>query len=183
MHINVIVYSTNLYAVNIFHIHIYTTCVIHISVIVKVFVLMWLLIETVSFPEKSQNGLTPLMSATMNRHVDVVRMLIQAKANINAQDEVSCCIDLLEYTIYTSWCTVVNWTFHITMGFCPQEGWTALHMAAWEGEVSTLRLLTEARVHVNIQTEVHALCHIGSILTSSCICMKSCVVVLIVYRH
>ena len=35
-----------------------------------------------------------------------------------------------------------------------QDGWTALHMAAWKGQVSVLRLLTEAKAHINIQTEV-----------------------------
>ena len=39
--------------------------------------------------------------------------------------------------------------------FCPQRGWTALHLAAQEGKVDVVRLLTEAKAHVNIQTEVH----------------------------
>ena len=43
---------------------------------------------------------------------------------------------------------------------CPQDGWTALHMAAREGKVDVVRLLTEAQAQVNIQTEVHPLCHV-----------------------
>ena len=39
--------------------------------------------------------------------------------------------------------------------FCPQRGWTALHLAAQEGKVDVVRLLTEAKAHVNIQTEVY----------------------------
>ena len=48
--------------------------------------------------------------------------------------------------------------------FCPQNGFTALHMAAQEGKVDIVRLLTEAKAHVNIQTEVHTctLCHVWS---------------------
>ena len=41
--------------------------------------------------------------------------------------------------------------------FLSQGGWTALHMAAQEGQVDVVRLLTEARAHVNIQDEVYTL--------------------------
>ena len=46
--------------------------------------------------------------------------------------------------------------------FSPQDGWTALHLAAKEGKVDVVRLLTEAKAHVNIQTKVHTLCHVWS---------------------
>ena len=36
----------------------------------------------------SQNGWTPLMKASIEGRVDIVRLLIEAKAQINAQDEV-----------------------------------------------------------------------------------------------
>ena len=49
--------------------------------------------------------------------------------------------------------------------FRPQDGWTALHMAAQEEKHDVVRLLTEAKAHVDIQTEVHTLYHI--IYTSS----------------
>ena len=48
----------------------------------------------------------------------------------------------------------------LTVCFCPQNGWTALHHAAQEGKVDVVRLLTEAKAHINIQTEVHTLCHV-----------------------
>ena len=38
---------------------------------------------------------------------------------------------------------------------CSQNGATALHLAAQEGRVDVVRLLTEAQAQVNIQTEVH----------------------------
>ena len=37
---------------------------------------------------------------------------------------------------------------------CPQDGGTALHMAAHEGRVDVVRLLTEAKAQLDIQTEV-----------------------------
>ena len=49
----------------------------------------------------------------------------------------------------------------LTVCLCPQDGWTALHVAAQEGEVDVVRLLTEAQAQVNIQAEVHPLCHVS----------------------
>ena len=48
----------------------------------------------------------------------------------------------------------------LTVCFCSQDGWTALHHAAQEGKVDVVRLQTEAKAHINIQTEVHTLCHV-----------------------
>ena len=48
----------------------------------------------------------------------------------------------------------------VTVCLCPQDGWTALHLAAQEGKVDVVRLLTEAQAQVNIQIEVHTLCHV-----------------------
>ena len=38
--------------------------------------------------------------------------------------------------------------------FCPQGGWTALHVAAEDGRVDVVRLLIEAKAQVDIQSEV-----------------------------
>ena len=48
----------------------------------------------------------------------------------------------------------------LTVCFSLQYGWTALHMAAREGKVDVVRLLTESEAQVNIQAEVYmiALC-------------------------
>ena len=43
----------------------------------------------------------------------------------------------------------------LTVYLCPQDGWTALHLAAQEGKVDVARLLTEAQAQVNIQIEVY----------------------------
>ena len=37
-----------------------------------------------------QNGWTPLMTASIEGHVDIVRLLIEAKAEVNTQEEVCC---------------------------------------------------------------------------------------------
>ena len=46
----------------------------------------------------------------------------------------------------------------LSVCFCPQDRWTALHFAAQEGKVDVVRLLIEAKAHVNIRAEVHILC-------------------------
>ena len=48
----------------------------------------------------------------------------------------------------------------LTVYFCPQDGGTALHCAAQEGKVDVVRVLTEAKARINIQTEVHTLCYV-----------------------
>ena len=45
----------------------------------------------------------------------------------------------------------------LTVCLCIQNGWTALHLAAQEGKVDVVRLLTEAQAHINIQTEVNTI--------------------------
>ena len=35
-----------------------------------------------------QNGWTPLMTASLNGHADIVQTLIEAKAQVNTQEEV-----------------------------------------------------------------------------------------------
>ena len=48
----------------------------------------------------------------------------------------------------------------LTVCLCPQVGRTALHLAAREGKVNVVRLLTEAQAQINIQTVVHTLYHV-----------------------
>ena len=48
----------------------------------------------------SQNGWTPLMTASFNGHVDIVRILIDAKAQINTQEEV--CYSHNQKTLYNT---------------------------------------------------------------------------------
>ena len=103
------------------------------------------------------------MTASVEGHVDIVKILIEEKAHINTQDEVCCfyCrnalkpINIIFYLHYN----VGELSVYISV---PQSGWTALHLAAQEGKVDVVRLLTEAKAHVNIQTEVYThifVCH------------------------
>ena len=76
-----------------------------------VHVLYWTL-PTLSIVS-TQNGVTPLMTASFHGHVDIVRMLIEAKAQVNTQEEVhvTCtCILLLspENTLYNTSSYVID---------------------------------------------------------------------------
>ena len=51
----------------------------------------------------------------------------------------------------------MNLTGDMPVDFCLQDGQTALHMAAQEGRVDVVRLLTEAKANVNIQDAVHTM--------------------------
>ena len=50
---------------------------------------------------------------------------------------------------------------------CPQDGWTALHLAAQEGRVDVVRVLTEAGAQLNILTKVHV--HSITISVTTCL--------------
>ena len=55
-------------------------------------------------------------------------------------------------------CTTVLYIAGLDECFCPHDGWTALHLTFQEGKVHVIRLLTEAKAHINIQTKVHIHC-------------------------
>ena len=43
----------------------------------------------------------------------------------------------------------------VTVCYCPQNGATALHLAAQEGKVDVVRILTEAQALVNTRNKVY----------------------------
>ena len=103
--------------------------------------------------------MTPLMTASFEGHVDIVRILIEAKAQINTQEEVYMLLLPPENTLHnTSSYTVSLYIAvlgELTVCLYPQTDCTALHLAAQEGKVDVVRLLTEAQAQVNIQDEVY----------------------------
>ena len=98
-----------------------------------------------------QDGGTPLMAASFEGHADIAQTLIEAEAQINAQDEVKM---FIVYTTISH--TSGLYTTVVTVCLCPiQDGWTALHLATQEGEVDVVKMaVNEAQTLVNIQTEV-----------------------------
>ena len=98
----------------------------------------------------SQFGWTPLFVASDEGHFDIVRILIEAKAQVNTQAKVCCS--------YHSQHNIFSYKMKMQLTFCSQHGWTALHAAAENGKVDVVRLLIEAKAHVDIKTKVHIHC-------------------------
>ena len=130
--------------------------------------------HTVSYIYSIQNGWTPLMTASFEGNVDIVKTLINAKALLNSQEKVATLYFSCATSTHTH-CAAPNHVCLLTTKlatcpwFCPQDDQTALHLAAQEGKVDVVRLLTESQAQVNIRTEVtiymyvHVLCHVWSV--------------------
>ena len=98
------------------------------------------------------------MTASCGGHVDIVRILFEAKAEFNTQEEVYYAAPTgRKHTTHNTSYSVSLYIGELTVCLCSQDGWTALHLAAQEGKVDVVRLLTEAQAQVNIQSEVHPL--------------------------
>ena len=108
------------------------------------------------------------MAASFEGHTDIVQILIEAMAEINTQEEVCCSYHQKTHctqhmTTHTVWLYTAV-LGEVTVCYCPQDGWTALHLAAHEGKVDVVRLLTEAQALVNTRkkvctsTTLHTLC-------------------------
>ena len=98
------------------------------------------------------------MVASFERHTDIVQTLIEAKAEINTQNEVCCSYHQKTHctqhmTTHTVWLYTAV-LGEVTVCYSPQDGATALHLAAQEGRVDVVRLLTEAQALVNIRKKV-----------------------------
>ena len=108
------------------------------------------------------------MAASFEGHTDIVQILIEAKAEINTQDEVCCSYHQKTHctqhmTTHTVWLYTAV-LGEVTVCYCsspPQDGLlaTALHLAAQEGKVDVVRLLTEAQalMPVNIQSTLEGM--------------------------
>ena len=59
-----------------------------------------------------QNGRTPLMAASSEGHADIVQTLIEAKAQINTQDEVYAVPTTRKHTSHTDYITTHSVTVY-----------------------------------------------------------------------
>ena len=80
------------------------------------------------------SGETPLIIASRGGHVDIVRLLIEAKAQVNKQKEVWLLLPPETH------CTTHHHTQCYYNSCTPQSGSTALHMAAYQGKVNVVRV-------------------------------------------
>ena len=84
------------------------------------------------------------MTASFSGHADIVKLLIRATAHVNRQETVCRSSGPAMHACHLT----------ATIFLHPQNGWTALQMAAQEGRVDVVKVLIDAQADVNIQHEV-----------------------------
>lgn len=94
------------------------------------------------------------MIASLNGHAESVKILIEAEAQVNTQDKVIYAASTSRKILHNT--SSLQLKGELTVCFCSQDGWTALHLAAQEGRIDVVRLLIEAQAQVNVQSEVHS---------------------------
>ena len=90
-----------------------------------------------------QDGWTPLIASSNLDRKDIVKLLIEKKAQLDIQTKVNHCYPHLN---------IRGHQYNI-MSFL-QEGWTALSLASWKGNTKTVEILVQAGADVNIQGQV-----------------------------
>ena len=100
-----------------------------------------------------QEGLTALMLATQRGHKEVIKVLVERKANPNITEVVGLCL----YVWIMYHCSLYM--------YLQTTGWTALHFSAEVGDVETLRILLEGGANVDIKNKVSGLIFLGFIMT------------------
>ena len=85
-----------------------------------------------------QNGRTALYIAALSGHMDIVQLLIQHGAKLEAKSHVSCAVCAL--------CSKAH--------RCFQEGLTPLFVAAWRGHMKIVRYLVDQRANIDVTDKV-----------------------------
>ena len=88
------------------------------------------------------------MLATQRGHKEVIKVLVERKANPNIAEVVGLCLHV--------------WIMYYCSLCVQNTGWTALYFAA---DVETLRILLEGGANVEIKDKVSGLIFLGFILT------------------
>lgn len=85
---------------------------------------------------KDLHGYTPLMHAANKNHIDIVRILINAKANVNMREQRN--LDFIEPKFHGDWF---------------ESYWNALSLAARHNHTEIVKILIDAGADVNINTD------------------------------
>ena len=91
------------------------------------------------------------MAAAFDGHANVVRILMNAHADIHAQDKV---IMYYHDPLFIAFIVLF-------IQNCTQDGWTALHLTSQEGHEEVVRVLIKANARINQRSKVFS--HMGTI--------------------
>ena len=83
----------------------------------------------------------------------MMKMLIEAEAQVGTQAKVIFSV-LIYDSLFRMRSAAIKHIMYTLTVLCPQDGCTALHLAAQEGKVDVVRLLIDDEAQVNIQTKV-----------------------------
>ena len=98
-----------------------------------------------------QDGWTALMMASYNGHTEVVKVLVEAKADLNITDQVNLIINYLLTLTIDVYCDY----FFIFISL--QDGDTALIDAATKGHTSIVKILVDRGAATDIRNKVTAI--------------------------
>ena len=110
------------------------------------------------------------MTASFSGYAGIVRVLVEANANVDLQDKVCHAISCL-FTV----------TVQLLLQIPVQDGWTALHLTSQDGHANVVRVLIEANARVNQRSKVMwyvQVCSIHVVLVTLfqilayCICVR-----------
>ena len=105
------------------------SCKSHLSILVS----LWPL-ATWPFPRPCQSGATALFVGAMNGHAEVVQLLLDGKADVNAENEVLAFV-LFMYSLFVSVLVAwKSWFFKLPFG---RTDWPP---SSWQSMISILRL-------------------------------------------
>ena len=115
----------------------------------------WLIEKGVDVNHCDKNGLTAVLNAAQQGHLDVLKLLKERGANIHVQSEMGS-NSIMSAAIGTGDCDTVRWLIEkgVDVNHCDKNGLTAVLNAAQQGNLDVLKLLKERGANIHVQSEM-----------------------------
>ena len=113
----------------------------------------WLVEQGIDINHCDKNGFTAVHCAAEKGNLDVLKLFKASGANIHAQSE-SGHSSIMSASLGTGDCDTVRWLINegVDVNHCNRKGLTAVHFAAWKGNVDVLKLLKDSGANIHVQT-------------------------------
>ena len=115
----------------------------------------WLIEQGVDVNHCSKKGVTAVHIAAQQGNLDVLKLLKESGANIHAQTEMGS-NSIMSASVGTGDCNTVRWLIEqgVDVNHCDKNGFTAVHIAAKQGNLDVLKLLKESGANIHVQNEM-----------------------------